>query len=119
MMLIPAHIQEHFELAEKFDLEYKQVVAPYFKGEGKQTLNPNLETHFRRSVIAIIKNEKDNTYLCVDCSSRICRSFVLGGIEGEETPEEAGNQGNQRRNRISRCNYYKDKHISIAQSFFC
>jgi len=89
IMLVPAHIQEYFEFAEKFDLEYKQVVAPYFKGEGKQTLNPNLETHFRRSVIAIIKNEKNNTYLCVDSPNRICRSFVLGGIEGEETPEEA------------------------------
>ncbi len=89
MMLVPAHIQEHFELAEEFDLRYKQVVAPYFKGEGEQTLNPNFETHFRRSVIVIIKNEKDNTYLCVDSPRRICKSFVLGGIEGEETPEEA------------------------------
>ena len=89
MMLVPAHIQEHFELAEEFDLRYKQVVAPYFKGEGEQTLNPNFETHFRRSVIVIIKNEKDNTYLCVDSQRRTCKSFVLGGIEGEETPEEA------------------------------
>lgn len=89
VMLIPAHIQEHFELAEKFNLNYKQVVAPYFKGEKKQTLNPNAETKFRISVIAVIKNEKTNEYLCVNSESRECRSFVLGGIEEGETPEQA------------------------------
>ena len=89
MMLVPAHIQEHFSLANKYKLPYKQVVAPYFKGIGEESLNPNVETKFRTSVIAIIKNEEDNTYLCVDALKRKCKSFVLGGIEEGETPEEA------------------------------
>ena len=89
MMLVPAHIQEHFELAKKFNLPYKQVVAPYFKGAGEESLNPNVETKFRTSVIAVIKNEEDNTYLCVDALKRNCKSFVLGGIEEGEIPEEA------------------------------
>lgn len=89
MMLIPAHIQEHFELANKFNLPYKQVVAPYFKGSGEESLNPDVETKFRTSVIAVIKNEEDNTYLCVDALKRNCKSFVLGGIEEGETPAEA------------------------------
>lgn len=89
LMLVPAHIQEHFELAKKYNLPYKQVVAPYFKGTGRESLNPNAETKFRVSVIAVIKNEKDNTYLCVDALKRNCKSFVLGGIEEGETPEEA------------------------------
>lgn len=89
IMLVPAHIQEHFELAKKFNLPYKQVVAPYFKGIGEESLNPNVETKFRNSVIAVIKNEEDNTYLCVDALKRNCKSFVLGGIEEGETPEEA------------------------------
>lgn len=89
LMLVPAHIQEHFELAKKYNLPYKQVVAPYFKGAGEESLNPNAETKFRVSVIAVIKNEKDNTYLCVDALKRNCKSFVLGGIEEGETPEEA------------------------------
>lgn len=89
LMLVPAHIQEHFELAKKYNLPYKQVVAPYFEGTGEESLNPNVETKFRISVIAVIKNEKDNTYLCVDALKRNCKSFVLGGIEEGETPEEA------------------------------
>ena len=89
IMLVPAHIQEHFELAKNFNLPYKQVVAPYFKGTGEESLNPNVETKFRTSVIAVIKNEEDNTYLCVDALKRNCKSFVLGGIEEGETPEKA------------------------------
>lgn len=89
MMLVPAHIQEHFELAQKFNLPYKQVVAPYFKGTGEESLNPIVETKFRTSIIAVIKNEEDNAYLCVDALKRNCKSFVLGGIEEGETPEEA------------------------------
>lgn len=56
-------------------------MAPYFEGTGEESLNPNAETKFRISVIAVIKNEKDNTYLCVDALKRNCKSFVLGGIE--------------------------------------
>lgn len=88
MMLVPAHIQEHFDIAEKYNLEFKQVVAPYFKGKDDEALNPNVETQYRTSVIAVIKN-KDNSYLCVDAKKRLCKSFVLGGIENGETPEEA------------------------------
>ena len=89
IMLVPAHIQEHYKLAKQFQLPIKQVVAPYFKGEKEEALNPNVETQLRTSVIAVIKNEKDNTYLCVDAQKRLCRSFVLGGIEEGETPEQA------------------------------
>lgn len=89
LLLITAHIKEHFELAKKFDLPYKQVIAPYFKGLGEERLNPNVETKFRTSVIAVIKDEENNTYLCVDALKRNCKSFVLGGIEEGETPEEA------------------------------
>ena len=89
LLLVPAHIKEHFELAKKFNLPYKQVIAPYFKGVGEEALNPNVETKFRTSVIAVIKDEENNTYLCVDALKRKCKSFVLGGIEEGETPEEA------------------------------
>ena len=89
LLLVPAHIKEHFELAKNFNLPYKQVIAPYFKGIGEETLNQNAETKFRTSVIAVIKNEEDNTYLCVEALKRNCKSFVLGGIEEGETPEEA------------------------------
>ena len=89
MLLVPAHIKEHFDLAERFDLKFKQVVAPYFKGVEEEALNPNAETQFRRSVIVVVKDPKTNKYLCVNAVKRVCKSFVMGGIEGDETIEEA------------------------------
>lgn len=89
IMLIPAHIQEHFDLAKKYGLNYKQVVAPYFLGTEEEAINPNAQTQFRRSIIAVIIDPKTNKYLCVNAKKRLCRSFVMGGIEGNETPEQA------------------------------
>ena len=89
MLLVPAHIKEHFDIAEQFNLNFKQVVAPYFKGVDEEALNPNAETQFRRSVIVVVKDPKTDKYLCVNAVKRVCKSFVMGGIEGNETIEEA------------------------------
>lgn len=89
IMLVPAHIQEHFDLAKKYNLRFKQVVAPYFLGQGEEAINPDVKTQFRRSIIAVIKDPNTNKYLCVNAKKRLCKSFVMGGIEGDETPEQA------------------------------
>ena len=86
-LLIPSHIQAHYELARKNHLPLKQVVAPLFVGEGAQAIRPDLPIQTRHSVIAVMQNQ--NQYLCVNSRHRICRSFVLGGREGNETPEQA------------------------------
>ena len=89
IMMVPAHNAEHFNLAKKYNLRFKQVVAPYFLGKEDEAINPQAETQFRRSVIAVVKDNKTNKYLCVKANKRFCQSFVMGGIEGEENPEQA------------------------------
>ncbi len=86
---VPAHIEKDFEYAKKNNIKITQVITPYFYGEGKEKVREDKPTQKRHSVIAIIKHNIENKYLCVDCRDRICRSFVLGGIEEDETPEEA------------------------------
>lgn len=86
---VPAHIEEDYVYAKKNGLKIKQVVAPYFSGEGEEKVKENIKTEFRHSVIAVIKHNTEDKYLCVDCKNRECRSFVLGGVEEGETPEEA------------------------------
>lgn len=86
---IPAHNQEDFEYAKKNQLPIKQVVAPYFYGVGDEEVRKDVKTQKRHSIIAIIKHSKEDKYLCVDCKGRVCKSFVLGGIEDGETPEQA------------------------------
>ena len=86
---IPAHIEKDWNYAKSNNIEIKQVVAPYFFGEGEETVRDDVETQIRHSVIAIIKHDTEEKYLCVDAKGRDCKSFVLGGIEKNETPEEA------------------------------
>lgn len=86
---IPAHIEEDYEYAIKNNMNIKQVVAPYFEGVGKEKVRKNIETQDRHSVIAIIKHNIEDKYLCIDCKNRNCKSFVLGGIEKNETAKEA------------------------------
>lgn len=86
---IPAHIQEDWEYAKKNNLTINQVVAPYFCGEGDEKVRADVETQKRHSIIAVIKHNKEDKYLCVDCINRECKSFVLGGIEKNETAKEA------------------------------
>ena len=86
---IPAHIKEDFEYAKDNNLKITQVIAPYFFGEGDEKVREDVKTQKRQSVITVIKHDKEDKYLCVDCINRECKSFVLGGIEEGETPEQA------------------------------
>ena len=89
MMLVPLHVQEHLNLAKKYNLELKQVVAPYFQGEGTQKLREDLPVNIRYSVCAIVKHPTEDKYLCENSLVHTCKSFVLGGREVGESAEAA------------------------------
>lgn len=88
-LIVPAHSKKHYLLAKKYGLPKKQVVAPYFLGTASEKLREGVETVKRKSVIVVVKHHKKNTYLCVSAKKRLCKSFVLGGIENGETLAQA------------------------------
>ncbi len=88
MLLVPLHVKEHFNLAQTYGLKLKQVVAPYFQGEGTQKLREDLPVNIRYSVCAIVKHPTEDKYLCEDSLVHPCKSFVLGGLEKGETAAE-------------------------------
>jgi leucyl-tRNA synthetase len=85
VMAVPGHDQRDYEFAKKFNLPIKEVVAPYLKDNP----NPNKDTEKRDVVTAIIRNPKDNTYLCLDWKTTDWKSFPTGGIDGEDLAEAA------------------------------
>ena len=87
-LLTPAHDKQDYNLAIKHNLPIIQVVAPYFKGVDGESIRLDVKTVFRKSVVAIITDEMGR-YLCVDAIHRNCKSFVMGGIENNESPAEA------------------------------
>lgn len=85
VMAVPAHDERDFEFARKYNLEIKDVIAPYLKDDPRD----DKKTEKRDVVTAIVKNPKNNTYLCLDWKTTKWRSFPTGGIDGEDFIEAA------------------------------
>ncbi len=85
VMAVPAHDERDFEFAKKYDLPIKEVIAPYLKDDP----NADKDTEKRNVATAIVKNPKDNTYLCLNWKTTNWKSFPTGGIDGESLAEAA------------------------------
>lgn len=115
---IPAHIDEDYEYATKNNLPIKQVMAPYFYGVGEEKVREDVKTQTRHSVIAIIKHNKRDEYLCVDCKNRDCKSFVLGGIEEGEDVIQAAKREVKEETGYLNVSIDKVSNISVYNHFY-
>ena len=62
--IVPMHNKEDYALAKRNHLQFKLAIMPYFKGERESKIRADVETQYRNSVIAIIKDPNTNKYLC-------------------------------------------------------
>ena len=88
VMAVPAHDERDFAFAQKYHLPITQVIEESFI----DTLNPHVEgkeTTERTGVIGIVRNPKDNTYLCLLWKHADWSTFVTGGVEEGEDSLEA------------------------------
>jgi leucyl-tRNA synthetase len=83
VMAVPAHDERDFEFASKYNLEIKEVVAPFKKAETRE----DKETFKREIVVALVRNPKNNKYLCLDWKKVSWKSFPTGGTDGEDLIE--------------------------------
>lgn len=80
VMAVPAHDERDFEFAKKYELEVIQSIASYTKYTPKE----GKETEKRNVGVAIVRNPKDNTYLCLDWKTTTWKSFPAGGLDGND-----------------------------------
>jgi leucyl-tRNA synthetase len=90
IMAVPAHDERDFEFAKKFNLEIKQVIEPTYT----QTTEPGKVKagepfDHRESIIAIVKHWSEEKYIALKWKQVAWGTFITGGIEAGQTPEEA------------------------------
>ncbi len=90
IMAVPAHDERDFEFAKKFGLSIKRVIEPVYIG--KEEGAPKVGEKFvkRDAVCVVLKNPKDDTYLCNVWKTSHMQGLLTGGIEdGEDVVEAA------------------------------
>ncbi len=89
VMAVPAHDERDFEFAKKYNLPMKRVVEPKFVySEGEAAYREKEPYVYRECICAIVRNPKDDTYLCVSWKKFKMHGLVTGGIEIGEDPIE-------------------------------
>ena len=80
IMAVPAHDARDYEFAKKFGLLIKTVIEPV-TGEKQEN------EEFRNSIVAIIHNKKNDTFLSVNWGEKLGGNLFVGG--GMENGEDA------------------------------
>jgi len=82
IMAVPAHDTRDWEFAKKFALPIIDVIRPV---EGEK----HDDEQSRRTISAVVQRKSDNKFLLVKWKQFDWFSPVIGGIDGDETPEQA------------------------------
>lgn len=90
IMAVPAHDERDYAFAKKFGIPIRQVIAKNFVGKKESAIRDDKPMTERQVVNVIIKHPIEDKYLCVKNKKFGWINFVMGGIENEETPIEAG-----------------------------
>lgn len=78
IMAVPAHDERDFEFAKAYNISVKEVISP-------ETGIPQENPEFRKSIVAVVWNKKNNTFLSINWGKTMGGNlFVGGGVEGNE-----------------------------------
>lgn len=90
LMAVPAHDERDFAFTKKFGLPIKRVIEPIFRSTGGEKMKEGEPIVKREAICAVVRNPKDDTYLCVSWKGVTMNGLVTGGLEeGEDIVEAA------------------------------
>ncbi|MFH0828888.1 MAG: class I tRNA ligase family protein [Candidatus Kerfeldbacteria bacterium] len=88
IMAVPAHDERDFEFATKFKLPIREVIVPEFEDEGSKR-QAGKPTVIRKTVYALLRNPKNDTYLCLNWNDYYWNTLIIGGVDGDDPVEAA------------------------------
>ena len=89
VMAVPAHDERDFVFAKKYKLPFKRAIEPkYYVSTGDAAVKEGQEFIKREAIVAVVRNPKDDSYLCISWKNAKMNGLVTGGIEeGEDVVE--------------------------------
>ncbi len=90
IMAVPAHDERDYEFAKRFNLPIRDVIEPIFTQSTEPgKVVPGLPFTERDAVIVIVKHWSEEKFLALKWKKVDWGTFITGGIEKGQTPEEA------------------------------
>ena len=120
VMAVPAHDERDHAFAKKYGLPTKAVVEekavmPPGRDDSVQEGLPFVE---RTNVAVILRNPKDNTYLCTDWKNVLMHGIVTGGLDEGESLAEAAMREVQEETGYRNMRFVRDPDIAVHTFFF-
>ena len=88
VMAVPAHDERDFEFAKKYNLPIKEVIIPNRIDKRNPPVSGK-KTEERKNVHALVRNPKNNKFLCLKSKKFLWITFPMGGIERDEDVVDA------------------------------
>lgn len=91
IMAVPAHDERDHAFAKKFNLPIREVIEPtYCQTTEPGKIREGEPFDHREAIIAIVKHWSEEKYMALRWKKVAWGTFITGGIEEGQTPEEAG-----------------------------
>jgi leucyl-tRNA synthetase len=114
-----AHDERDWVFAKKYNIPLREVAEPLIiKTTGSDGIRQDAPLVERKAAVCIVKHWSEDKYLCLKWKANNWQGFVIGGIEGDENPAEAGKREIAEETGYTSAEYIKDIGGIVHSQFY-
>ncbi|MES3031576.1 MAG: class I tRNA ligase family protein [Patescibacteria group bacterium] len=118
VMAVPAHDERDAAFAKKYGLPVKHVVESLSTlSEGPDAVKPGLPFVERDAAVCIVRHWSEEKYLMSFYRANGWKGFIVGGLEGGETPAIAGTREIHEESGYKNARFVRDVGVLHSQFF--
>lgn len=120
VMAVPAHDERDFEFAQKYGLPMRTVIEPKFANEApaEEAIRLGEEIIRREAICAVVRNPKDDTFLCNSWKTAKMNGLFTGGIDDGEDVIEAARREVREETGYKNLRHIERPELSINTFFY-